>query len=57
MTRAAPQVNIFAVGFALTLVVGIAMLAVQMNQISGPMQRLFDLQVSRLSELLGTGLK
>jgi len=37
--------------------VGIAMLAVQMNQISGPMQRLFDLQVSRLSELLGTGLK
>jgi len=57
MTRAAPQINLFAVGFALTLVIGGAVLAVQMNEIDGPMVRLMDLLRSRLDELVGTGLR
>lgn len=56
MTRASPQINIFAVGFAITVVVGVAMLAVQMSQIEGPFMRLFDLLASRLDELVGSGL-
>lgn len=57
MTRAAPQINIFSVGFALTLVVGGAMLAVQMNAIDGPLMRLMDLLRNRLDELVGAGLR
>jgi flagellar biosynthetic protein FliR len=53
MTRASPQINIFAVGFALTVTVGVAMLAVQMTQIDGPLMRLFELLGTRLAELLG----
>jgi len=57
MTRASPQINIFAVGFALTISVGVAMLAVQMSQIDGPLMRLFELLTSRLDELVGGGLR
>jgi len=57
MTRASPQINLFAVGFALTVVVGSLMLAVQMSEIDGPLLRLFDLLGSRLDELVGAGLR
>jgi flagellar biosynthetic protein FliR len=57
MTRAAPQINLFAVGFALTLVIGSAVLAVQINEIDGPIARLMDLLRSRLDELVGPGLR
>ncbi len=56
MTRASPQINIFAVGFALTVTVGAAMLAMQMTQIDGPLIRLFELLATRLNELVGSGL-
>ena len=57
MTRASPQINIFAVGFALTVTVGAAMLAIQMTQIDGPLMRLFDLLGTRMAELVGGGLR
>jgi len=57
MTRASPQVNLFAVGFALTLVVGGAMLALQMTTLDGPLMRLFDLLHTRLHELVGGGMR
>lgn len=57
MTRASPQINLFAVGFALTVVAGSLMLAVQMSEIDGPLLRLFDLLGSRLDELVGAGLR
>lgn len=57
MTRASPQINIFAVGFALTVAVGVVMLAIQMNEIQGPLMRLFELLGERLSELVGGGLR
>ncbi len=53
MTRASPQINIFAVGFALTVLVGVVMLAIQMSEIQGPLLRLFELLGERLSELVG----
>ncbi|MEY3974146.1 MAG: hypothetical protein RIS59_507 [Pseudomonadota bacterium] len=53
MTRASPQINIFAVGFALTVLVGVVMLAIQMNEIEGPLRRLFEGLGERLSELVG----
>ena len=56
MTRASPQVNLFAVGFALTLIVGGVMLAVQMTQIDGPFMRLFELLHTRLDQLVGEGM-
>ncbi len=56
MTRASPQINIFAVGFSLTVLVGVVMLAIQMNEIQGPLMRLFELLAERLSELVGGGL-
>jgi flagellar biosynthetic protein FliR len=55
MTRASPQVNLFVVGFAITLVVGGVMLALQVTAIDGPFMRLFDLMATRLGELVGGG--
>ncbi|MBU3694085.1 MAG: flagellar biosynthetic protein FliR [Rhodocyclaceae bacterium] len=57
MTRASPQINLFAVGFALTLVVGGVMLAVQMTAIDGPLMRLFELLHTRLDQLVGEGMR
>jgi len=57
MTRAAPQLNIFAVGFTITLGVGLVMLLLQMSHFDAPLLRLFDLHLERLSELVRVGLR
>lgn len=41
LSRAAPQVNLFAVGFGLTLTMGFGMLAVGLSYLSAPLQNLF----------------
>lgn len=57
MTRASPQINLFVVGFAITLVVGGVMLALQVTAIDGPFMRLFNLLDMRLDELVGSGMR
>jgi len=42
LTRTAPQLNLFAVGFPVTLVVGLLMLMLAMPYIMPALQRLFD---------------
>ncbi len=42
LTRAAPQLNIFAVGFPLTLMVGLAAMALGLNYLAAPLQALFE---------------
>ncbi len=42
LTRAAPQLNLFAVGFPLTLTLGFVMLILAIGHLSGPLQQLFE---------------
>lgn len=42
LTRAAPQLNIFAVGFPITLLGGLAALAISLNYLAGPLQVLIE---------------
>lgn len=42
LTRAAPQLNLFAVGFPVTLVVGLAMLMLSLPYLAPSFERLFD---------------
>lgn len=51
MTRAAPQLNIFGVGFPLTLGVGLAVLYISVPYLVPALQRLFD---TTLGAILGT---
>lgn len=46
LTRAAPQLNIFALGFPLTLIGGFVALAISLNYLSGPIQGVFELAMS-----------
>jgi flagellar biosynthesis protein FliR len=48
LTRAAPQLNIFALGFPLTLFGGFFALAIAMNYLSGPFQQIFELALSAM---------
>jgi flagellar biosynthetic protein FliR len=48
LTRAAPQLNIFALGFPLTLIGGFVALAISLNYLSGPMQGVFELAMSAM---------
>lgn len=48
LTRAAPQLNIFALGFPLTLVGGFVALAISLNYLSGPIQGVFELAMSAM---------
>lgn len=48
LTRAAPQLNIFALGFPMTLLAGFAMLALGMNHLSAPLQALYELALSQM---------
>jgi flagellar biosynthetic protein FliR len=43
LTRAAPQLNLFALGFPLTLLGGFAALAIAMNYLAQPLQKIYDL--------------
>lgn len=42
LNRAAPQLNLFAVGFPLTLAVGFVTLALSLSYLAGPLQQLFE---------------
>lgn len=42
LTRAAPQLNIFALGFPLTLIGGFVALAISLNYLAAPLQALFE---------------
>lgn len=48
LTRAAPQLNIFALGFPLTLAGGFISLAVSLNYLAVPLQSLFEFGLSSL---------
>jgi flagellar biosynthesis protein FliR len=48
LTRAAPQLNIFALGFPLTLMGGFIALAINMNYLAVPLQTLFEFGMSAM---------
>ena len=48
LTRAAPQLNIFALGFPLTLIGGFVALAVSLNYLSAPIQAVFEVAMSAM---------
>jgi len=48
LTRAAPQLNIFALGFPLTLSVGFIGLAISLNYLAEPLQALFEYGMSAM---------
>lgn len=48
LTRAAPQLNIFALGFPLTLIGGFVSLAVSLNYLSAPLQAVFEFAMSAM---------
>ncbi len=50
LTRAAPQLNIFALGFPLTLIGGFTILGISFNYLAVPIQAVFEIA---MSELLG----
>lgn len=48
LTRAAPQLNIFALGFPLTLLGGFIALLIGMNYLAAPLQQLFEFGMSAM---------
>ena len=42
LTRAAPQLNIFALGFPITMLGGFIALAISMNYLAPPLQALYE---------------
>ena len=55
LTRAAPQLNIFALGFPLTLTGGFVALAVSLNYLAVPLQSIFEFGLSALLGFAVTG--
>lgn len=48
LTRAAPQLNIFALGFPLTLIGGFFGLAISLNYLAAPLQSIFEFGMSAM---------
>lgn len=48
LTRAAPQLNIFAVGFPLTLTGGFIAIAISLNYLAAPLQSIFEFGMSAM---------
>lgn len=48
LTRAAPQLNLFALGFPLTLLGGFVALAVSLNYLAAPLQGIFEFGMSAM---------
>lgn len=48
LTRAAPQLNLFALGFPLTLAGGFAILGLMLNYLASPLQNLFEAGLSAM---------
>jgi flagellar biosynthetic protein FliR len=42
LVRVAPQLNLFAIGFPVTILLGFAALLVSMTHLSAPLQQMFD---------------
>lgn len=48
LTRAAPQLNIFALGFPLTLIGGFVALAITMNYLATPLQHMYEFALNAM---------
>lgn len=48
LTRAAPQLNLFALGFPLMLIGGFVALAISLNYLSAPLQEAFEFSLSAI---------
>jgi flagellar biosynthetic protein FliR len=55
LTRAAPQLNIFGIGFPVTLGVGLLVLSLSLPYLSGPIQNLFNQGVETVRSLPRAG--
>src|SRR5574340_1095919 len=55
LTRAAPQLNLFAVGFPVTLIGGFVVLALTMPLFGPAMERLFEQGLNAVTTLIGAG--
>ncbi len=55
LTKVAPQLNLFAVGFPLTLMAGFVMLALTMPYFSPALERMFEQGYGALSAVMHTG--
>jgi flagellar biosynthesis protein FliR len=55
LTRAAPQLNIFGIGFPVTLGVGLLVLSLLLPYLGGPMQNLFNQGIEASRSLARTG--
>ena len=56
MTRAAPQLNIFAVGFPATILIGFILMYLTLDLFSQQAQSLFDVGMSTLLDMFAGGL-
>ncbi|MDJ0873292.1 MAG: flagellar biosynthetic protein FliR [Gammaproteobacteria bacterium] len=54
MTRAAPQLNIFAVGFPITMIIGFSLMLVTLPGVSAQFEQLFSDAIAYLRALLGS---
>lgn len=50
LTKAAPQLNIFALGFPITLLSGFVVLAISLNYLATPLQNLYELALTAITE-------
>lgn len=48
LTRAAPQLNIFALGFPITLLGGFAVLAISLNYLATPLQSIYEVALTAM---------
>lgn len=49
LTRAAPQLNLFGIGFPITMTVGFVMIFITLPYMATPLQKLFELGIERAS--------
>lgn len=52
LTKAAPQLNLFAIGFPITLTVGLGMLIMTLERIAPLLQRLYDLGFETMAQVV-----
>jgi flagellar biosynthetic protein FliR len=55
LTRAAPQLNVFAIGFPVTMIVGYSMMILAMSYIAPSFEHVFDLGFNTMKAWLGKG--
>ncbi|GAA4015071.1 flagellar biosynthetic protein FliR [Actimicrobium antarcticum] len=53
LTRAAPQLNLFAIGFPITLAVGLTMIALTLPYFATPLQNLFQETIGTIRQMVG----